>query len=137
MPDTPDPLAHELGQILHGHRQHVSTGFPAPGICVSRCADSQPRWPCGAYRSASAVKALVAGHEPMPVYMAAVACGHDEDDSRHFENDDGEWLCQGSPCPPVCKLCTDTLLDPGEAEWPCGPYSIALRELTGKGSTDG
>ena len=54
---TTVPVA--LAEILHRHRQHVSTGFPAPGICVSRCADSQPRWPCGAYRAAAALEAVL------------------------------------------------------------------------------
>lgn len=48
-----------LNRILRDHRQHVSEGFPAPGVCLSRCADSHPRWPCGAYRAASAAKAAL------------------------------------------------------------------------------
>jgi|ERR1700691_1593906 len=53
-----DPVA-MLAEIQHHHRQHVSQNFPAPGICVSRCAD---RWPCQAYRSAAAAKAALAHH---------------------------------------------------------------------------
>lgn len=53
-------MSDDLAKILRDHRQHVSENFPAPGVCVSRCADSQPRWPCGAYRAAAAAEAAVA-----------------------------------------------------------------------------
>jgi hypothetical protein len=45
-----------LDTIQHDHRQHVSANFPAPGICVSRCAE---RWPCQAYRAAAAALAAL------------------------------------------------------------------------------
>ena len=58
-PLAADDLASTLAGIKHDHRQHVSANFPAPGICVSRCADSHPRWPCGAYRAAAAAEAAL------------------------------------------------------------------------------
>jgi hypothetical protein len=48
-----------LGKIQQAHRQHVSANFPEPGICVSRCADSVPQWPCGAARAAAALAAVL------------------------------------------------------------------------------
>jgi hypothetical protein len=51
-----DRLAAELNEIKHHHRQHVSINFPAPGICVSRCAQS---WPCETARAAAALDALL------------------------------------------------------------------------------
>jgi hypothetical protein len=70
-----DAIARYVAKVQHGHRQHVSVNFPAPGICVSRC--SEP-WPCAAARTAAAldaVMALAAKHEhgalrwqdPLPV----------------------------------------------------------------------
>lgn len=55
----PDDLNAELAKMKHDHRQHVSANFPAPGICVSRCSDSQPRWPCHAYRAVAALEAVL------------------------------------------------------------------------------
>jgi hypothetical protein len=86
-------------------------------------------------RLVAAIEAVLEGHEPMPTYGAALnpdgssACGHDPDDGRHFEVSAGELVCQGDPGPPVCARCSDTLLDDGEAEWPCGIYVAVAREL--------
>jgi hypothetical protein len=77
-----DPVA-MLARIQRDHRQHVSAGFPAPGVCVSRCADSQPRWPCGAYRAAAAAAAALAHHAeaviedmPDPFRYCKTCSGH-------------------------------------------------------------
>jgi hypothetical protein len=49
----PDPIAAYLAQVKADHRQHVSVNFPAPGICVSRCAG---RWPCSSSRLAAGLE---------------------------------------------------------------------------------
>jgi hypothetical protein len=54
MTDT-DPSA-ALDKIRKSHRQHVSENFPAPGICVSRCAE---RYPCSSARLLAAVDAVL------------------------------------------------------------------------------
>jgi hypothetical protein len=79
MPDA----AAMLNRILRDHRQHVSENFPAPGICLSRCADSQPPWPCGAYRAASAGKVALSRHVeaviedmPNPFHYCKTCSGH-------------------------------------------------------------
>jgi hypothetical protein len=90
-----DPAA-ILDGILHDHRQHVSENFPAPGVCVSRCADSQPRWPCGAYRAAAAAKAALSRH------VEAVI--EDMPDLFHYCK-----TCSGHPawpCPEVAAITT-------------------------------
>lgn|ERR1017187_9298790 len=72
---TTDAITRYITKTRHGHRQHVSPNFPAPGICVSRCAE---HWPCPSARMAAALEAvmdLAAKHEhgalrwqdPLPV----------------------------------------------------------------------
>jgi len=128
-----------LGEIKHHHRQHVSANFPAPGICVSRCAG---RWPCQAWSAASAVEAVLKFHERVPLYGNAAteeesdACPHDPDSGLHFESGDGDWLCEGRPEGAVCSTCVDG--EGGErVEWPCDEYLAILAALTGEGKADG
>jgi hypothetical protein len=91
----------------------------------------------------AAIEAALDGHEPMPTYGPALnpdgssACGHDPDGGRHFEVSVGEWVCQGDPGPTMCARCLDTLLDAGEAEWPCAVYAAVTRELTKGEGGDG
>ena len=78
---TPDagPSA-TLEAIKERHRKHVSVNFPEPGICVSRCPG---RWPCEAYRAASAAAAVLANHQPGPVVILGRLCRRHEN-HRHF-----------------------------------------------------
>lgn len=90
----PDDLNAELAKMKHDHRQHVSANFPAPGICVSRCSDSQPRWPCHAYRAVAALEAALKRHRPVIRKQ-----GH----PAMCEWDNRRW-----PCPEVADI-TSTL----------------------------
>lgn len=70
-----DRIATYLAEMQKHHRQHVSANFPAPGICVSRCAE---RWPCSAARVAAALKAVLGDHGDCGVYLGADECDHPE-----------------------------------------------------------
>jgi len=75
VPDD-DRAASTLAEIEHNHRQHVSPNFPAPGICVSRCAD---KWPCEAYRSATAAQAALKLADDWDGKAAAFTAAADRD----------------------------------------------------------
>ena len=128
-------LSSAVAEIKHHHRQHLSANFPAPGICVKRCAGS---WPCEAYRAAAAVEAALGFHQRVDLYGNAAtgdepgACPHDPDDPLHFEDTEepGEWLCEGKPEGAVCSTCVDG--EGGERlDWPCPEYLAIAAPLGG------
>jgi hypothetical protein len=53
---TDDKLSAALDKMRNSHRQHISVNYPAPGICVSRCAE---RYPCAAARAVAALDAVL------------------------------------------------------------------------------
>jgi hypothetical protein len=128
-----DDLSAVLAEIKHHHRRHVSVNYPAPGICVSRCAD---KWPCQAYRAVAALGAALSFHQRVNLYGNAAtgdepgACPHDPDAACHFDGD-GEWLCEGKPEGAVCSTCVDGQ-GGDRLEWPCPEYSAILAALTGE-----
>ena len=106
MTDT-DPSA-ALDKIRKSHRQHVSENFPAPGICVSRCAE---RYPCSSARLLAAVDAVLAHHQPQPGMFppTCFACAAWDEDAE------------------------ETV----EACWPCPTYLAISRALLGPEGPEG
>lgn len=136
-PDAcPDDLTATLDQIKGRGYRNGATGALCARLSDAAAVDVP--------RLLAAVAAVLEGHEPVPVYGPALnpdgssACGHDLDDDGHLETSAGEWVCQQDPGPPVCARCSDTLLDDGEAEWPCPTYRAITTALAkGEGGTDG
>jgi hypothetical protein len=143
MADVGDAVAAYLDQVRKDHAQHVSANFPAPGICVSRCAEA---WPCSVARLAAAVEAVLKGHYKLTLYTIAITgwdpairCGHTEaemENGRHELSDDSDdVLCLDKPEADVCAQCRD---ESGEqVEWPCSDYRAISAELLGEGKPGG
>jgi len=140
-----DPLTAALEEIKRDHRQHVSVNFPVPGVCVS----NRDRWPCQAYRAASAVDAALKLHRAEPWYCAASDCEHPEPPDDSDDHDDwyddhtsgtgGIVVCLLTQVDSICPECTrlkyDTLEPEGDdfVSAPCDTRSAILAALTGEG----
>jgi hypothetical protein len=82
-------------------------------------------------------EAALAGHEPQQVYDLALdlrgraLCDHDPDtideDDRHDESEDGDWVCLDKPLPSVCRGCPE--VDGERPVWPCEPYKAIAGAL--------
>jgi hypothetical protein len=136
---VPDDLVTAfIADAKRRHRQHVSVNFPAPGLCVSRCAGP---WPCTAYRAAAAIETALEHHRPEQLhdyvtdpFTGKVKCPHDGDydGDAHYEGLHGEWYCQSLPTVVVCAACCDPADPDLRAAWPCATYAGILAALTGK-----
>jgi hypothetical protein len=128
-----DKTATWLGLVTLGHRQHVSPGFPEPGICVSRCPG---KWPCQPHRMATALEKALDRHQPEQLYGLVedyhgnVVCPHgaDYDGDEHYEGPDG-WHCKATPAVVVCSSCCDPDDDTLRSRWPCATWTDIAGEL--------
>ena len=121
MTDT-DPSA-ALDKIRKSHRQHVSENFPAPGICVSRCAE---RYPCSSARLLAAVDAVLAKHQPGRFALLGALCA-EHDAYRMFSITSNE-ADRVAACPD-CSVSVARLCDCCGSQWPCGHVQAISREL--------
>lgn len=127
-----DRLTAELAAIKE-RLARTKDGFSSDAVAY---LDSQADVP----RLLAAIDAALERHQRLPLYERVhdykgnVICGHGEDydGDRHFEGDDGEWLCADKLAGVVCETCVDEA--GGERiDWPCPEYEAILAALTGKG----
>lgn len=125
-----DTLSAAVAKIKSDHRQHVSVNFPAPGLCVSRCAGP---WPCQAWRAASAVEAVLKLHALTALHR------HTEPCDRHRYR----GIAERGACPDCrviewtgCETCRDEFGNPACPE-DCRERAVILAALTGRDKADG
>lgn len=145
MPD--DPLKASLAEIrdLIGARDALVDRMRAGGtVGIREFNAAQDRLAGRVPGLLASVEAAAGRHQPVPLYGKAStgeepdACPHnpDRDWDRHFESDDGEWLCELKPEGTVCSGCPG-LPDGERIPWPCDEYEAILAALTGKEESGG
>lgn len=88
----------------------------------------------------AAVDAALSHHRRVPLYGNAStedepdACPHDPDSDLHFDDGNGEWLCEGKPEGAVCS-CTESP-DGEQLPYPCDEVTDILAALTGETPAD-